>query len=92
MKMKKKVKCNEFILYPQKCTGCRACEMACSYVHMKNINPSLSNIKVTTDKEKGEIYIRINSNCAYCKTPYCQQFCETGAIKVTSKEYNSLSI
>lgn len=46
----------------EKCTGCRACEMACSAFHAKprysSINPSKSRIRVATD-EINDLYVPV---------------------------------
>ena len=42
----------------EKCTGCRACEMACSAFHARprysSINPARSRIRVVTDEVNDE--------------------------------------
>jgi benzoyl-CoA reductase subunit BamC len=47
---------------PDKCTGCRACEMACSAYHAENkynsVNPSRSRIRVFFD-EDNDVYVPI---------------------------------
>ena len=32
--------------YPEHCTGCRMCEMACSLVHEGSVNPIMSRIRI----------------------------------------------
>jgi len=34
------------VAVPEKCTGCRICELACAYHHFKVINPSKSRVRV----------------------------------------------
>jgi benzoyl-CoA reductase subunit BamC len=47
---------------PSKCTGCRACEMACSAYHSKpkgnTVNPARSRIRVFWDEEN-DVYVPI---------------------------------
>jgi benzoyl-CoA reductase subunit BamC len=48
----------EIVIDVAKCTGCRACEMACSAFHAKprysSVNPARSRIRVVTDELKDE--------------------------------------
>ena len=51
----------------EKCTGCRACEMACSAFHAKprysSVNPARSRIRVVTDETNDE-YVPVRAgNC-----------------------------
>ena len=86
------VKSNEISLYPLQCTGCGSCEMACSMVHHGVISPALSKIDIEADHTEGTIRMRVHSDCSLCKSPVCQAFCVTGAIKITQREHASLSV
>lgn len=44
-----------FIVDLQKCTGCQACEMACSYHFTKELEPTNSAIKTFRENSIGEI-------------------------------------
>ncbi|KJS82588.1 MAG: hypothetical protein JM58_14625 [Peptococcaceae bacterium BICA1-8] len=44
-----------FILDTKKCTGCRICELVCSFHHSGTFAPSLSSIQVSRKKITGEI-------------------------------------
>ena len=90
--MGEKVKTNCFTIVPSKCTGCRTCELACSYAQNNALNPHKSRIKVSTNTESGEININISSSCANCRKLYCQSFCTAGAIEVKCIETESLSV
>lgn len=65
------------------CTGCRACEIACSYHHKKVFSPSISSIEVT-DKQPGFVvsFYTANANghlaCDKCEGedgPLCLKYC-----------------
>ena len=68
----------------QICTGCRACELACSWHFKKEFNPLNSAIRVYRDNANGEIEIRLNSFCDFCTSesiPLCVKFCAPEAIQ-----------
>ena len=66
-----------FIINPDKCTGCRDCEMVCSLVHEKTLNPSRSRIVVIRDPFNG---IELPMVCMQCQDPVCVAVCPVNAI------------
>jgi len=63
---------------PERCSGCRLCEIACA-VHRQGVNnPKKSRIRVTT------VYphpvVRMPVVCSQCKNPKCAAACPTHAI------------
>lgn len=65
-----------------KCTGCRSCELACSWHFYKTFNPEASAIKVNRYDEEIELYI--NSTCDLCyqeDIPLCIKYCAPKALK-----------
>ena len=67
---------------PEKCTGCRLCETACSLHHEKVVNPSLARIHVAKWETAG-LYIPVV--CVQCESPICQTVCPVGAISRDEK-------
>jgi Fe-S-cluster-containing hydrogenase component 2 len=65
------------MLNPLKCTGCRACEDACSFAHENAFNSSDSRIKVTTFLEELSFVPLV---CLQCEEPYCAEVCPTEAL------------
>ena len=63
---------------PEKCSGCRVCEMACAIHRQKINNPKKGRIRVTT------IYphpvVRMPVVCNQCKDAKCISTCPTDAI------------
>ena len=70
---------------PDKCTGCRACEMACSAFHAEpkysTVNPKRSRIRVFRD-ELNDVYVPIPAG------EYTQAECNARyTITINGKEY-----
>ena len=65
------------------CTGCRACELACSFELYGVCNPEASRIKIILDTETGEIHSNLPLSCPDCAdkgTAPCITACKTGAL------------
>jgi len=60
-----------------KCTGCRQCELACSYEHTGEFNPARSRITVFDFHEKARF---VPYTCTQCDQAWCMQVCPVGAI------------
>ena len=69
--------------FPSQCTGCRMCELVCSFTHNKIFNPSLSRIRVTTDESE---LIDFPVTCRHCADPTCQSVCPTQAISRNNRQ------
>jgi Fe-S-cluster-containing dehydrogenase component len=81
-------------VHNEKCTGCRACEFACSYHHRKVFNPRLSSLHIHRNEREGTISIitwnhltkeekKQRLPCDRClgePEPLCVKYCVTGAI------------
>lgn len=65
------------VVYPEKCTGCKVCEMICSLHHEDEINPIKSRIHVISWEDEG---IDIPMTCQQCEDPPCEAVCPTHAI------------
>ena len=66
------------------CTGCRLCELACSFHHQRVFSPDLSSIRVLRNNRTGKIGLSINSTCDFCQgeeQPLCVKYCLYGALK-----------
>jgi Fe-S-cluster-containing hydrogenase component 2 len=62
-----------------KCTGCRQCEMACSYVNEGSFNPAKSRIKVFEFHAEGRF---VPYTCTQCADAWCAEACPVDAITV----------
>ncbi len=60
------------------CTGCRACEIRCSFKHHKECNPAKSRIRVVNLDRTG---MSVPLFCLNCEDAFCQEICPTKAIQ-----------
>jgi len=60
-----------------KCTGCRICEVFCSFKHETAIQPSKSRITVVPGSEMGRF---VPFTCMQCARPACAEACPVNAI------------
>ena len=65
------------IVDPEKCNGCRKCEMVCSVKHQGISNPALSRIRVIQWEKEG-FYLPMH--CQHCQNPPCMAVCPREAI------------
>jgi Fe-S-cluster-containing hydrogenase component 2 len=62
---------------PEKCTGCRTCEVVCSVQHDGELNLGRSRIKIVKWEEEG---LDVPVVCQHCEVPVCAENCPTGAL------------
>ena len=62
---------------PDRCTGCRVCEIVCSLEHTGECNPNRARIKVMKNDEEG---VDLPVVCLHCANPPCVEVCPTGAM------------
>ena len=65
------------VIDPGKCTGCKQCELACSYVKEGEFNPSKSRIRVFDFHQDARF---VPYTCTQCSEAWCQQACPVNAI------------
>ena len=65
----------ELCIYPERCTGCRVCELACSKAQEGLFDPARSRIKPFKSRSS---YIPFT--CFQCENAYCERVCPTRAI------------
>lgn len=61
----------------EKCTGCKSCELACSFYHEKEFNLTKSRIYVFKLEKEG---VDAPLVCQHCDTPICEVVCPMKAI------------
>ena len=62
---------------PEKCIGCRTCELACSFGHYGQFNPKMANVTVM-EYEKAAVAIPVM--CLQCEDACCEKVCPVHAI------------
>ena len=70
------------VVHPEKCAGCRTCELMCSFEHSKSFNPRLSAVTVI-NYEKASISVPVM--CMQCDDACCLKVCPVGAISRDEK-------
>ena len=69
------------LVHPEKCTGCRVCQMECSFRYHKKFSPALANIRILETPARGLSYvIEYTDDCHGCLT--CASACVFGALEV----------
>lgn len=69
------------VIDPGKCTGCKQCEMACSYEKDNEFNVAKSRIRVFDFHEEAKF---VPYTCTQCAEAWCQQACPVNAITTDS--------
>ena len=62
----------------EKCTGCRTCELVCSFHHENEFVPAKSRIHIIKWEETG---LDIPIVCQQCDIPVCENVCPVKAIR-----------
>jgi len=65
-------------IVPERCSGCKLCEVVCSMSHFNVVNPRKSRVRVMVLYPQP--VIRMPIVCNQCKDPKCADACPTGAI------------
>jgi Fe-S-cluster-containing hydrogenase component 2 len=66
-------------IYPEKCVGCKLCELACSFGHFEAFDPSISFIKNAGFYDEPFFFVSVT--CFQCEEPYCTEICPAKALK-----------
>lgn len=69
------------VINPEKCKGCSICELACSFEHDSEFNPTKSRISVIRWQKIG---VSVPLTCLQCDEPACERVCMVNAIQKDS--------
>ncbi len=67
-----------------RCTGCRSCEVWCSFRKYRQCIPENANIRVVKMDRLG---IHTPIFCLQCEEPFCREICPTHALSFDSQGY-----
>lgn len=59
------------------CTGCRICELVCSFVKEDAFNPGYARLRIEVAEDGLFNHVEV---CIQCDNPACMRVCPTGAI------------
>jgi Fe-S-cluster-containing hydrogenase component 2 len=65
------------MIHPDKCTGCRNCELACSFKHEGNFRNRASRVHVYSWEREG---FSVPMMCQHCDEAPCVSVCVPGAM------------
>jgi len=78
------------VIHPEKCTACRACELACSMKHHNEFNLSRSRIQVNIFLEEAVYIPATCTQCDHCLSidgdPECVKFCTPKALEYLDED------
>lgn len=65
-------------VYPEKCSGCLSCQLACSLLYAQAFNPLKSRIIINWIGDIERV-ISLTDDCNHCGL--CVQYCNYGALE-----------
>ncbi len=65
-------------IHPDKCVGCRLCQLACSVAKTGEYDPSQSRVQQSSLPQDGSVGPVV---CRHCLTPRCLEICPVAAIR-----------
>ena len=79
-----------------RCTGCRACELACSFHHTGAFQPDGASLRIERDDVEGRVFLQLDVSCDRCPAenlPLCVRFCAPRALtpRLLRERWASLS-
>ena len=72
------------IFDPDRCSGCRICELVCSMEHQGEYNPKKSFIRIMANEETGVYIAILDVRCDFCNQ--CVEACPLDALRIAEME------
>ena len=69
---------NQLMIKPEKCVGCKTCEVICAFNHENNFDPINSAVSVQILPEAS---VCVPVMCMQCEAPSCVSICPAGAMQ-----------
>jgi len=63
---------------PERCVGCKLCQLICSYITLRVFNPSRARITIKANEKKGRFDISFLPECTHCGA--CIKYCPSEAL------------
>jgi Fe-S-cluster-containing dehydrogenase component len=74
---------NQLRIYPEKCIGCKSCELACALANESELNPSKSRIAALIFVEgRYALPYNLPLTCKQCADALCLKSCPVDAISI----------
>ncbi len=70
--------------HPEKCVGCRICQLYCSFLFTRKYNPSEARLSINRDDNQNIFEISFTDECNDCGL--CAEYCMYGALEFKEKE------
>lgn len=77
------------MIHPDKCTGCRNCELACSFQHEGAFRPGATRVHALTWEREG---FSVPMMCQQCDDAACVKVCPTGAMHYSASTPNLVEL
>lgn len=68
------------IAIPERCVGCKLCQLICSFVKLRIFNPSRALLNINVDEKRGLFEIKFFPECDSCGA--CIEYCPSEALIV----------
>lgn len=69
-----------FLIDSSRCTGCRACEIACKNENKLPVGPRWRRVRVTEEGSYPNLQVTsLSFSCNHCDEPKCAEICPAGA-------------
>ena len=63
---------------PERCVGCKLCQLICSYIAFRVFNPSRAHLTIKANEKKGQFHIEFLPECNACGA--CIKYCPSEAL------------
>ncbi len=80
------VEYSRLVVEPERCTGCRNCELFCSLKNFGEVNPARARIHIVRE-HTDNIITTVPVVCRQCEEALCLEMCPAGALSRDLKTY-----